>query len=158
MRTTKTPIWPQGAPADLRIITKTCLYNFDPLKPHFYIVKLGFTLFFLFLLKNINCGYSLEPPRRGGSNKYPQFMFWAEIWNISELSIWKFSVFGGEIFYLYRHVFVMLVWLTCQKIHSHTLQLKDELLYVVNLYHSPCKSSRKHVYIILTPINPTFIW
>ena len=24
-------------------IMKTCLYNFDPLKPHFYIVKLGFT-------------------------------------------------------------------------------------------------------------------
>ena len=24
-------------------IKKTCLYNFDPLKPHFYIVKLGFT-------------------------------------------------------------------------------------------------------------------
>ena len=24
------------------IITKTYLYNFDPLKPHFYIVKLGF--------------------------------------------------------------------------------------------------------------------
>ena len=24
-------------------VTKTCLYNFDPLKPHFYIVKLGFT-------------------------------------------------------------------------------------------------------------------
>ena len=34
-------------------IAKTCLYNFDPLKPHFYIVKLGFTgytLFILFLL------------------------------------------------------------------------------------------------------------
>ena len=25
--------------------------------------------------QNINCGYSLEPPRRGGSNEYPQFMF-----------------------------------------------------------------------------------
>ena len=25
------------------IITNTCLYSFDPLKPHFYIVKLGFT-------------------------------------------------------------------------------------------------------------------
>ena len=52
--------------------------SFDPLKPHFYIVKLGFTghsLFFLFLLKNIDCGYSLEPPRRGGSNEYPQSMF-----------------------------------------------------------------------------------
>ena len=24
-------------------ITKTYLYNFDPLKPHFYIVELGFT-------------------------------------------------------------------------------------------------------------------
>ena len=26
-----------------RHVTKTCLYNFDPHKPHFYIVKLGFT-------------------------------------------------------------------------------------------------------------------
>ena len=29
--------------------------------------------------QNIVCGYSLEPPRRGGSNEYPQSMFWAEI-------------------------------------------------------------------------------
>ena len=35
----------------------------------------GHTLFFLFLLKNIDCGYSLEPPRQGGSNEYPQSMF-----------------------------------------------------------------------------------
>ena len=57
------------------IITKTYLYNFDPLKPHFYIVKLGFIgvyisslpeqrsrralfLFLIFAL-NIDCGYSL---------------------------------------------------------------------------------------------------
>ena len=25
--------------------------------------------------QNIDCGYSLEPPRRGGSNECPQFMF-----------------------------------------------------------------------------------
>ena len=59
-------------------ITKTCLYNFDPLKPHFYMVKLGFTgvyLIFLISAQNIDCGYSLEPPRRGGSNEYPQSMF-----------------------------------------------------------------------------------
>ena len=65
------------------IITKTCLYNFDSLKPNFYIVKLGFTgvyIIFLFLLKNIDCGYSLEPP----------------------LLVVKFSV------YLNRRVFVML--------------------------------------------------
>ena len=29
--------------------------------------------------QNIDCGYSLEPPRRGGSNKYPQPIFWIEI-------------------------------------------------------------------------------
>ena len=33
------------------IITKTCLYNFDPLKPHFYKVKLGFTgVYIIFLI------------------------------------------------------------------------------------------------------------
>ena len=32
-------------------ITKTCLYDFDPLKPHFYIVKLGFTgVYIIFLI------------------------------------------------------------------------------------------------------------
>ena len=25
--------------------------------------------------QNIDCGYSLEPPRRDGSNEYPQYMF-----------------------------------------------------------------------------------
>ena len=29
--------------------------------------------------QNIGCGYSLEPPRRGGSNEYPQFMFLSKI-------------------------------------------------------------------------------
>ena len=31
-------------------ITKTYLYNFDPLKPHLYIVKLGFTGVYIILL------------------------------------------------------------------------------------------------------------
>ena len=59
-------------------IRKTCPCNVYPLEPHFYIVKLGYAgvyLFFLFLPQNIDCGYSLEPPRRGGSNLYPQSMF-----------------------------------------------------------------------------------
>ena len=48
-------------------IRKTYPCNVYPLEPHFYIAKLGFAgvyLFFLFLLQNIDCGYSLEPPRR----------------------------------------------------------------------------------------------
>ena len=84
-------------------ITKTYLYNFDPLKPHFYIVKLGFTgvyIIFLISAQNIDCGYSLELHRWGSSNEYPQSMFWTEIWKISEFFIWKFSDFGGEIFYM----------------------------------------------------------
>ena len=35
-------------------------------------------IFFLFLAQNIDCGYTLEPPRRGGSNEYPQSMFWSK--------------------------------------------------------------------------------
>ena len=45
-------------------IMKTCLYNFDPIKPHFYIVKLGFTGVYIILLisaQNIYCGNSLDP-------------------------------------------------------------------------------------------------
>ena len=33
---------------------------------------------FLIFAQNIECGYSLEPPRRGGSNEYPQSMFWSK--------------------------------------------------------------------------------
>ena len=33
------------------------------------------SIFFLFLDKNICCGYSLEAPHRGASNEYPQHMF-----------------------------------------------------------------------------------
>ena len=70
------PITTQNALA-LRI-TKTSPCNEYPLTPHFYIVKLWFTgvyIFFLFLPQNIDRGYSLEPPHRGGSNVYPQSMF-----------------------------------------------------------------------------------
>ena len=28
--------------------------------------------------QNVDCGYSLEPPRRGGSNEYHNLCFWAE--------------------------------------------------------------------------------
>ena len=81
--------------------------NEYPLKPNLYIEKLGFAgvyLFFLFLLQNIDCGYSLEPPRRGGSNVYPQSMFGAKIRKISIFLLLKIFTL-----YMYRklHVFVM---------------------------------------------------
>ena len=78
-------------------ITKTYLYNFDPLKPHFYIVNWalqGYTLFILFLLKNIECGYSLEPPRS---------LCFEQKCGKYQIFIWKNSVFFlGEIFYIFE--------------------------------------------------------
>ena len=111
-------------------ITKTCLYNLDPLKPHFYIVKLGFTgvcIIFLISAQNIDCEYSLEPPsaqkhrlwvlvRTAGEavltsthnlcfeQKYEKYqIFLSENFMFLEV---KFSI------YLNRHVFVMIVPVT----------------------------------------------
>ena len=33
--------------------------------------------------QNIDCGYSLEPPRRGGSNEYPHSMFLSRNKNVN---------------------------------------------------------------------------
>ena len=33
---------------------------------------------FLIFAQNIDCGYTLEPPRRGGSNEYSQTMSWSK--------------------------------------------------------------------------------
>ena len=98
-------------------ITKTRLYNFDSLKPHLKLnwCLQGYTIF-LILLKNIDCGYSLEPPRRGGCNEYPQSMLRAEI--IKKKNIWIFYLKNFLLvvqfsIYLNRRVFVMLPpWLS----------------------------------------------
>ena len=86
----------------LLIITRTYLYNSDPFKPHFYKVKLGFTcvyIIFLFLLKNIDCGYSLCLSDLCFEQKYEKYQnFLSENFQFLEV---KFSI------YLNRYVFVM---------------------------------------------------
>ena len=42
---------------------------------HFQLNK--FDIFLIFA-QNIDCGYTSEPPRRDGSNEYPQSMFWSK--------------------------------------------------------------------------------
>ena len=58
-------------------ITKTRLFkyieNFTTIKIENFQIK-NPDIFHI-SAKNIDCGYSLEPPRRGSSNKYPQSMF-----------------------------------------------------------------------------------
>ena len=81
-------------------ITKTYLYNFDPLKPHFYIVKLGFAgvyIIFLISTQNIDCGYSLELSHRGGSNEY-NLCFEQKYEKYLNFFIRNFSFFVGKIF------------------------------------------------------------
>ena len=66
-----------GHPRSLTRAFRVCLQN-QCIKPYFYTVKLGFTgvyIIFLISAQNIDCGYSLEPPRRGGFNEYVQSMF-----------------------------------------------------------------------------------
>ena len=45
-------------------------------------------IFFLFLYKNICCGYSLKVPHRGISNEYPQPGLW-KFWNLNRSSRWR---------------------------------------------------------------------
>ena len=58
-------------------ITKTRLFkyteNFTTKKKAFFRIKI-FDIFHI-SAQNIDCGYSLELPRRGSSNEYPQSMF-----------------------------------------------------------------------------------
>ena len=83
----------------------TYQYSFDPLKPHFYIVKLGFTgvyIIFLISAQNIDFGYSLEPPHRGGSNEYPKIYVEAVLTSIQNLCFEqkyeKYQNFSSENF------------------------------------------------------------
>ena len=133
-------------------ITKTYLYNFDPIKPHFCAVKLGFTgLYIIFLiypqkhrlwvlvrnarvlsrykknkpLKNIECGYSLEPPRGNmdywyslepppwcGSNEYRKLCFEQKYETIG-IFIWKTCSFWWWNFqYIWTGVFFVMVGTT----------------------------------------------
>ena len=79
-------------------IMKTCLYNLDtppPLKPHFYIVKLGFTgVYIIFAQK-----HRLWVLVRTSSTRLS--MFWAEVWKY-QFFIWTFLVSEYEIFYIFE--------------------------------------------------------
>ena len=56
---------------------------------------MGIHHFSYFCSKNIDCGYSLEPPRRGSSNEYTQSIFEQKYEKYQNFSL-KLSVFGSE--------------------------------------------------------------
>ena len=61
-------------------IMKTCPCNIQRFFPASKIENFQLKIFDIFLIfaQNIDCGYALEPPRQGGSNEYPQSMFWSQ--------------------------------------------------------------------------------
>ena len=50
-----------------------CILKNSPQKLKVFQIKKS--AIFHILAQNIDCGYSLEPPPRGGSNVYPQSLF-----------------------------------------------------------------------------------
>ena len=75
----------QTRPVEIQdVITKTRLFKYienfkyEKISPHEienFQIKIKKNDVFHISAQNIDCGYLLEPPRRGGSNKYPQSMF-----------------------------------------------------------------------------------
>ena len=61
--------------AEAHNITKTCLYKYIEISPPKTESSQINSDINHISAQNIDCGYSLEPPHRGGSNEYPQSMF-----------------------------------------------------------------------------------
>ena len=67
--------WPfgSGEEAKNRKHVYSNILKISPPKNESFQIK-NFDIFHI-SAQNIDCGHSLEPPRRGGSNEYPQSMF-----------------------------------------------------------------------------------
>ena len=112
------PNWPKLASlAKNKLdITETCLYNFDPLKPHFYIVKLGFTGVYIIFLISAQKHRLWVLVRTVSTRRFQRvptiYVLSRKMKNIIlfYLKIYHFWVVKFSV-YLNRRVFVMILWL-----------------------------------------------
>ena len=81
---------------------------FKVVKNEHFPKKIYDIFLFFFFAQNIDCGYTLEPPRRGGSNEYPQSMFWSKNRKIS------IPLHTPVLLYKSGHVFVMQTVTVCE--------------------------------------------
>ena len=166
--------YPAGTRRWNNVASRKHTYNFDPFKHHFYIVKLGFTgvyTIFHISAQKTDCEYSLEPPQRGGSNEYTQSMFWADIWIMSEF-LSENSVFWWWNFqYTWIGVFSLWIqrWFNGLSMNQRWIDIVSTLcacwgyIRIWQTYkrrylgNATIITSRKDTYVILPPLNPTFI-
>ena len=90
-------------------ISKTCLYNFDPLKPHFYTVKLGFTGVYINFLISAQKHRLWVPTVYVFEQKYENYQNF--LFENFHFYVVKFSV------YLNRRVSVMIAPENCRKLY-----------------------------------------
>ena len=57
-------------------------------------------IFLTIFAQNIDCGYTLEPPRRGGSNEFLQTIFWIKDMKIRYIR----PVYTKFIIYIYNGI------------------------------------------------------
>ena len=109
----------------------------------------NFDIFLIFAL-NIDCGYTLEPPRRGGSNEYPQSMFGAKIRKIdlplqTPVLLYKSGVQG---------VFIARTCFSDDEtpVNGYTIRSNDLVMVwmqsMTQVYHSFSDTLRKHARVI----------
>ena len=73
-------VFPNGVPL---VMVVFCLQHYENTSMYNVIIhcenfkKKSFDIFLIFA-QNIDCGYTLESPRRGDSNEYPQSMLWSK--------------------------------------------------------------------------------
>ena len=87
---------------------KNCILKISPPKTESFQIK-NSDIFHI-SAKKIDCGYSLEPPSRGGSNEYPQSMFLSRN-KKNNVYPYKPQFYyikvGFRVSKLYRYVFVL---------------------------------------------------
>ena len=96
------------------VITKTCLHNFDPFKPHFYTVKLGFTGVYIIFLISAQKYRLWVLARTASSRRFSRVStLYVLSWNMKSTRIFYLKIFNFFVVkfsvYLNRHVFVMYV-------------------------------------------------
>ena len=85
-------------------------------------------IIFLFLNKNVCCGYSLEAPRQDSSNEYPQHMcFYGELGKTSVLFSWK----KVPYLVLWNDVLFILFQTKAERVHEELQLVVDYMSNVI---------------------------